>query len=377
MTNAPSLMEHYGRFLEALNSGALIIDRPGIIARANTRFCELMRRPRAELLGRSITDFYDDPQARSFIAERRAHFDEPWESEFYLPMPDGSQLPVIVSSRVLGDEPPLNDLRLVTVTDVSAQKKAEGSLKEQYEIIAKLSNTILEQAVDLKQYSQTLEERVAERTAALHEANLDAIYMLAVASEAKDEDTGRHVRRIRECARLLAKELGYNDREADEIGYSAVLHDVGKMHVPDHILKKPGPLTPAERKEIEQHTIIGERILSAAPFFARARAIARSHHENWDATGYPDGTDGHAIPIEARIVHLADVFDALTSPRVYKHAWSADDAAGVIRESRGKMFDPDVVKAFESLFARGAVGVASPRITGFQPVSSSERQSTG
>jgi PAS domain S-box-containing protein/putative nucleotidyltransferase with HDIG domain len=373
MTDALWWIEHYGRFLEALNSGALVIDRQGTVTRANTRFCEMMRRERSELLGRSLTDFYPDSESRAFVVERRAHFDEPWECEFHLPMPDGSQLPVIVSSRVLGDEPPLNDLRLVTITDLSEHKRAEESLKEQYEIIAKLSNTILEQAVDLKHYSQTLEERVAERTAALHEANLDAIYMLAVASEAKDEDTGRHVRRIRECAAKLARELGFGDREADEIGYSAVLHDVGKMHVPDHVLKKPGPLTPDERKLIEQHTIIGERILSEAPFFARARAIARSHHENWDASGYPDGTAGNAIAIEARIVHLADVFDALTSPRVYKLAWSEEDAAGVIRESRGKMFDPDVVKAFESLFARGAIAGA-PRITGFQPVSSSSHQ---
>jgi putative two-component system response regulator len=358
MTDALWWIEHYGRFLEALNSGALVIDRQGIVTRANARFCELMRRERTELLGRSLADFYDDPATKAFIAERRANFDEPWESEFYLPLPDGSQLPVIVSSRVLGDEPPLSDLRLVTITDVSTQKEAESSLKEQYEIIAKLSNTILEQAVDLKHYSQTLEQRVVERTAALHEANLDAIYMLAVASEAKDEDTGRHVRRIRECARLLATELGFAEREADEIGYSAVLHDVGKMHVPDHILKKPGPLTPDERKQIEQHTIIGERILSDAPFFARARAIARSHHENWDGSGYPDSTVGTLIPIEARIVHLADVFDALTSPRVYKHAWSPSDAAGVIRESRGRMFDPDVVAAFDSLFARGAIAVS-------------------
>jgi putative nucleotidyltransferase with HDIG domain/PAS domain S-box-containing protein len=355
MTDALWWTEHYGRFLEALNSGALVIDRAGIVTRANARFCEMMRRGATELLGRSLTDFYDDAEARAFIADRRAKFDEPWESEFHLPLPNGSQLPVIVSSRVLGAEPPLNDLRLVTVTDLSAQKKVEASLKEQYEIIANLSNTILEQAVDLKNYSQTLEERVAERTAALHEANLDAIYMLAVASEAKDEDTGRHVRRIRACAAKLARELGFGEREANEIGYSAVLHDVGKMHVPDHILKKPGPLTPDERKTIEQHTIIGERILSEAPFFVRARAIARSHHENWDASGYPDNTAGNAIPVEARIVHLADVFDALTSPRVYKHAWSAEDAAGVIRESRGKMFDPDVVNAFESLFARGEI----------------------
>jgi putative two-component system response regulator len=131
------------------------------------------------------------------------------------------------------------------------------------------------------------------------------------------------------------------------------------MHVPDHILKKPGPLTPAERVEVQSHTVIGERILSEQPFFARARRIARSHHENWDGSGYPDATSRTETPVEARIVHLADVFDALTSPRVYKHAWNAGDAAGVIRESRGLMFDPDVVAAFESLFDRGLIGAGA------------------
>ena len=125
------------------------------------------------------------------------------------------------------------------------------------------------------------------------------------------------------------------------------------MHVPDHILKKPGPLTDEERAIVQQHTVAGEHILSEKTFFHRARLIARSHHENWDGSGYPDTNASHAIPIEARIVHLADVFDALTTPRVYKLAWTSDDAAGVIRESRGKMFDPDVVRAFESLYARG------------------------
>ena len=356
MNDAARWAEYAGRFLEALNCGAVVIDRAGHVTRVNMRLPEMMRCDPSALVGRSFLDLYgDDADARAFIHERRAQFDDPWEGEFYLPMPGGARLPVIVSSRVLGAEPPLCDLRLVTLIDITARKQAEASLKEQYDIIAKLSNTILEQAVDLKQYSQTLEQRVAERTAALHEANLDAIYMLAVASEAKDQDTGRHVRRIRAYARMLAAEIGFGAAEADEIGYSAVLHDVGKMHVPDHILKKPGPLTPEERVEVEQHTVIGERILADNAFFARARRIARSHHENWDGTGYPDRTNRAEIPVEARIVHLADVFDALTSPRVYKHAWSASDAAGVIRESRGMMFDPDVVDAFNSLYNRGAM----------------------
>lgn len=357
MVNARVWLQRSERFLEALNCGALVIDRDARILRANNRAAEMLRRPKPEVVERLLLDLYhDDPAGTAFVQERRAHFEEPFEGESYLPLPDGSHLPVIWSSRVLGHEPPLSDLRLVTMIDLSAQKAAETSLKEQYEIIANLSNTILEQAVDLKQYSQRLEERVAERTAALHEANLDAIYMLAVASEAKDEDTGRHVRRIREYARLIAAEMGMSSRDADEIGYSAVLHDVGKMHVPDHILKKPGPLTPEERIEVQAHTVTGERILADNAFFASARRIARSHHENWDGSGYPDATSRVEIPIEARIVHLADVFDALTSPRVYKHAWTAKDAAGVIRESRGMMFDPDVVAAFNSLYDRGMIG---------------------
>jgi putative nucleotidyltransferase with HDIG domain len=347
--------EYAGHFLEALNCGAMVIDRAGVVTRANSRLCVMMQRPAADVIGRSLLDFYDDGESLEFLRERRDNFDEPFEGEFHLPLPNAARLPVIFASRVLGDQLPLSELRLVTLTDISAQKAAETSLKEQYEIITNLSNTILEQAVDLKGYSQKLEQRVAERTAALHAANLDAIYMLAVASEAKDQDTGRHVRRIREYAKLLALEMGLDEAESEQIGYSAVLHDVGKMHVPDHILKKPGALTPAERIEMQQHTLIGERILSDEPFFARARRIARSHHENWDGSGYPDATAGAEVPIEARIVHLADVFDALTSPRVYKHAWSAKDAEGVIRESRGLMFDPEVVDAFVSLYARGAM----------------------
>jgi putative two-component system response regulator len=161
------------------------------------------------------------------------------------------------------------------------------------------------------------------------------------------------VRRIRDYAEAIARELGFDERVAESIGYSAVLHDVGKMHVPDHILKKPGPLTPEERREMQEHTVVGERIICDKPFFAPARRIARSHHENWDGSGYPDRLGGQEIPIEARIVHLADVYDALTSPRVYKRAWSGYDAAQVVTEACGRMFDPEVVAAFSSLARRG------------------------
>ncbi len=121
------------------------------------------------------------------------------------------------------------------------------------------------------------------------------------------------------------------------------------MHVPDEILKKPGALTPPEMAIMREHTIWGERILGDKPYFASARQIARSHHENFDGSGYPDRLAGESIPIAARIVHLADVYDALTSPRVYKAAWAPREAMDFIREASGQMFDPEVVKAFVAM----------------------------
>ncbi len=233
--------------------------------------------------------------------------------------------------------------------------EAEKNLKEQYDIIAKLSNNVMNSAMDLKHDNEILEVRVRERTRELTEANIDAIYMLAIASEAKDEDTGAHVRRIFRLTREIAAGLGMSSRQAEDLAYASVLHDVGKIHVPDQILKKPGPLTDDEWKVMREHTIAGERILSDKPFFSHARKIARSHHENWDGSGYPDATAGEHIPIEARIVHLADVYDALTSPRVYKAAWKPVEAADFIRESKGHMFDPDLVSLFDDLIKSGKV----------------------
>jgi putative two-component system response regulator len=183
---------------------------------------------------------------------------------------------------------------------------------------------------------------------------MDAIYMLAIASEARDEDTGAHVQRIRRYAAAVAVEMGLPPREAERIGYSAILHDVGKIHVPDDILKKPGKLTEAERKQMEKHTVVGEAILSDQPFFELARRIARGHHENYDGSGYPDRRRGGEIPLAASIVHVVDVFDALSSDRVYKKAWPADRAAGAIGDGREKQFDPQVTDAFAALFDREA-----------------------
>ena len=339
--------------LESLPCGAVLLNRAGEIVHVNSRACGMIGRGAEELVGRGIAELYEgDEAARAVLAESLVSFDTPAEAEFYVPTADGGKLPVLTAARRLGDSPPYSDHRLITLADVSRQKELEESLKEQYRTIAELSNTILDQAMGLKHSNEDLEERVRQRTRELHEANLDSIFMLAVAAEAKDEDTGRHVRRIEAYAHLLALELGLPSHDCEEIGYSAILHDIGKIHIPDQILKKPGPLTPEERAVCQLHTVHGERILSDKPFFTRARRIARWHHENWDGSGYPDQLSGYAIPLEARIVHLADVYDALTSPRVYKAAWSPFDAYAVVIESDGRMFDPQIVKAFRALWER-------------------------
>jgi putative two-component system response regulator len=139
----------------------------------------------------------------------------------------------------------------------------------------------------------------------------------------------------------------------EQFGYSSILHDVGKVHIPDAILTKPGALTEEERRVINEHPIAGERILGQNPFFSSARRIARSHHENWDGSGYPDGLSRYSISVEARIVHVADVFDALTSRRPYKAAWEHAEALRAIGEMSGRGFDPEIVAALISLASRG------------------------
>jgi HD-GYP domain-containing protein (c-di-GMP phosphodiesterase class II) len=179
--------------------------------------------------------------------------------------------------------------------------------------------------------------------------------MLATIVEARDTDAGLHLKHITHYARALALALDCSEARADEIAYAAMIHDVGKAQVPDAILKKPGALTAGERAEIQKHTIWGHELLFDNQEFETACQVARSHHERWDGTGYPDGLKGEAIPFAARITAVADVYDALTSERSYKSAWPAREAIDEIRRLRGAHFDPDVVDAFLQLYDSGVL----------------------
>lgn len=177
---------------------------------------------------------------------------------------------------------------------------------------------------------------------------LQIVQCLGRAAEYKDNETGMHVVRMSHYARTLAKAMGFPDQVADELLHAAPMHDVGKIGIPDAILTKPGKLSDDEWMVMKQHTVIGAEILGQHPsgLLNLAATIARSHHERWDGTGYPDGLKGENIPVAARIVAVADVFDALTSERPYKHAWPVDEALDFIRQQRGQHFDPAVVDVF-------------------------------
>ena len=232
------------------------------------------------------------------------------------------------------------------------------------DLIPRVRNALL-----VKSYQDNLERKVRERTTALEKSQQEIIHCLARAAEYRDNDTGNHVVRVGRYASLTARELGLDDRHVRLIEQAAVLHDVGKIGIPDAILLKPGKLTPEEFEIIQKHCGFGKKIFQAlsqdeygvlmshttlgasivgcdSPLLEMARTIALTHHEKWDGTGYPLGLAGEDIPIEGRITAVADVFDALGSVRPYKPAFPLEKCLAILKEERGKHFEPRVVDAF-------------------------------
>ena len=179
-------------------------------------------------------------------------------------------------------------------------------------------------------------------------ARNETINRLAKAAEFRDDETAAHLQRMSRYCYLLGERSGLDAYQCEMLQVASPMHDVGKIGIPDHILLKPGRLTPDEYQIMKQHAEIGFRILSGSdsPLVKLAATIAHTHHEKWDGSGYPNGLTGESIPIEGRIAAVADVFDALTSERPYKKAWRIEDAVSLLEEGRGAHFDPKLVDLF-------------------------------
>jgi putative two-component system response regulator len=205
----------------------------------------------------------------------------------------------------------------------------------------------------LETQNSVLESMVASRTRELERSRTEILGRLADVGEFRDGDTGRHTQRVGTLAARLAAVLGMDDAYSKIVRQTAPLHDIGKIGVPDRVLHKPGPLTPEEFEIMKSHTIVGARMLSRgdSELLQFAERIALSHHERWDGGGYPQGLSGASIPLEARLVAVADVFDALTHERPYRSAFPTSDAINYMREQSGAHFDPDVVAAIVALQA--------------------------
>lgn len=235
----------------------------------------------------------------------------------------------------------------------------------------KIANTAL------KELSENLDKKVEERSQQLIRSRDSIIFVMAKMTEARDDDTGKHLERICRYVEILAMELAKTDASITDswirtVVKTAALHDIGKVGIPDGILLKKGPLTPEEREIMETHPAIGgdtllelrEEMGGGGPYLSRAIEITLGHHEKWDGSGYPFGIKGEAIALSARLVAVADVYDALVSHRIYKSGLSHEDACRLIQEGAGTHFDPRVVNAFEARqddFRRVAVSMCDDK----------------
>ncbi|MBI5594541.1 MAG: GAF domain-containing protein [Elusimicrobia bacterium] len=216
--------------------------------------------------------------------------------------------------------------------------KAKGAFNEEDEGFLRILATIASSSIEnAKLYEY------------LRKSHLETIYRMAMVAEYRDQqDTASHLHRISKYTGLVAAELGLPLDLVEDLRYASPLHDIGKVAIPDSILLKPGKLTPDEYEEMKKHPVYGGRMLENAEsrLLKLARNIALSHHEHWDGTGYPYSLKGEEIPLEARIVSVVDVYDALTTRRVYKGAWSVEDTFRYMNEQSGRLFDPKVIDAF-------------------------------
>ena len=323
--------EKYRTILESIEEGYYEVDIEGYFVFGNDALTRMLKVPRLDLRFMNFWDFMDEENAariyETFLGCRRTGKPvKAFDCEFKI----GGAIRYIEASVALLQDSSGRPIGYRGVLrDRTEKKKMEMDLLESYRKV--------------------------------HEARTATILGLAKLAEYRDEGTGTHLERIREYARILAKELSRNSKFSDRIDQqyiddiyqSSILHDIGKVGTPDALLLKPGELTKEEFDIIKRHTLMGGNAIKAIEsqiegksFLAMGKEIAFNHHEKWDGSGYPRGLQGEAIPLSARIIAVADVYDALTTKRFYKEAYSHDKAKNMIVELKGKHFDPELVNAF-------------------------------
>ncbi|MBT3990775.1 MAG: response regulator [Rhodospirillaceae bacterium] len=283
-----------------------------------------------------------------------------------MPHLDGYQVMGKLSSQVKDDYLPV--LVLTAQKDMETKLKAlEAGAKDfvtkpfdKTEVLNRIANMLEVRTLynERRQQNEILEAKVQERTLELQERNkeleetrLEIIRRLGRAGEYRDNETGMHVIRMSKSCQRLALAAGLGEEHAERILQASPMHDVGKIGIPDGILLKPGKLDPEEWEIMKTHAEIGADIMGDfdSPLMRMAGMIAFTHHEKYDGSGYPNGIKGNGIPIEGRIAAICDVFDALTSERPYKEAWSVERAVDLINEESGKHFDPELVRLFNEI----------------------------
>ena len=252
--------------------------------------------------------------------------------------------PIVVLTAQLGREHMVKALAL-------GARDFVGKPFDRVELLMRVRNLLDAQRAHRLLHDQkaALEEMVRVRTEDLNRTRLQVVHRLGRAAEYRDNETGLHTIRMSHYAARLAHSLGWSAADCELLLHASPMHDVGKIGIPDAVLLKPGKFEPHEWEIMKTHAEIGAHILgdSDSDLLQLASTIARSHHEKWDGSGYPQGLAGEAIPLAGRIVAVADVFDALTSSRPYKKAWPVEDAVQLIRDGAGSHFDPTVAAHFQ------------------------------
>lgn len=274
------------------------------------------------------------------------------------------QMPYLNGFQILEKLNEITEEEYLAVIVITAQNDKENHLKalqmgardfigkpfDHAEVSMRITN-ILEMKMmhkKVKDYSAVLEVKVTERTKELEDLQLDLINRLLMAAEFRDNDTGTHIKRIGLYSQLLAEKLGMPQEYCNLIKYSSMMHDIGKIAIPDNILLKSGKLNHEEWQKMKTHAEKGAEILRGSKYeiLQMGEEIAMTHHEKWDGSGYPKGLSGEEIPLSGRITAVCDVFDALNSRRPYKEAWDSESSVEEIKKERNRHFDPKLVDIF-------------------------------